>query len=245
MTSPPAIVITGASRGIGAALALRCAGAGYRVAVNYLERDKEASQIVSTIQKMGAEALAIKADVRDQASVRRLFNTVKLKFGHCDYLVNNAHTAFEPKSIEKMQWQDFDRQVEGSLKTVFLCCKTVLPFLQNGGAILNMSSVTVRTPTLGFSSRSAAKGAVEALTRNLAFELAHRRIRVNALSIGWTATDQVKALPADLVQLNVEKAAMRRLATPEEVANTAFHYVSPEFSFITGCIIPVDGGCFV
>ena len=96
-----------------------------------------------------------------------------------------------------------------------------------------------------FSSRSAAKGAVEALTRNLAFELAPRHVRVNALSIGWTATEQVKALPPEFVQPNVERAAMRRLATPEEVANTAFHYVSSEFSFITGCIIPVDGGCFV
>lgn len=245
MTLHPIVVITGASRGIGAALALRCAKAGYRVAVNYLERDVEAAQVVSTILELGGEALAIKADVRDQECVKRLFETVEGKFGGCDYLVNNAHTAFDPRPIENMQWQDFQRQIEGSLKSVFLCCQTALPLLRPGGAILNMSSVTVRTPTLGFGSRSAAKGAVEALTRNLAFELAARQIRVNALSIGWTATDQVKTLPADFVLPNVERAAMRRLATPEEIANTAFHYVSSEFSFITGCIIPVDGGCFV
>jgi 3-oxoacyl-[acyl-carrier protein] reductase len=245
MKHHPIVVITGASRGIGAALALRCAKAGYRVAVNYLERDKDAGQVVSKICEMGGEALAIKADVRDQESVQRMFETVGSKFGGCDYLVNNAHTPFEPRTIENMRWQDFQQQMEGSLKSVFLCCQAALPLLRPGSAILNMSSVTVRTPTLGFGSRSAAKGAVEALTKNLAFELASRQIRVNALSIGWTATDQVKVLPADLVQPNVERAAMRRLATPEEIANTAFHYVSSEFSFITGCIIPVDGGCFV
>lgn len=245
MIPSPAIVITGASRGIGAALALRCGKAGYRVVVNYLERDREATQVVSQIREMGAEAFSIKADVRDVECVQHLFATVDREFGGCDYLVNNAHTSFEPKPIEKMQWLDFERQIQGSLKSVFLCCQTALPLLRPGGAILNMSSVTVRTPTFGFSSRSAAKGAVEALTKNLAFELAARQIRVNALSIGWTATDQVKAMPPEFVQPNVERAAMRRLATPEEIANTAFHYVSSEFSFITGCVIPVDGGCFV
>jgi 3-oxoacyl-[acyl-carrier protein] reductase len=193
---------------------------------------------------MGGEAIAIKADVRDRECVQHLFGTIETKFGGCDYVVNNAHTAFEPRPIEKMQWQDFQGQIEGCLKSVFLCCQTALPLLRSGGAILNMSSVTVRTPTLGFSNRSSAKGAVEALTKSLAFELAGRQIRVNALSIGWTSTDQVTALPADFVRSNVERTAMRRLATPEEVANTAFHYVSSEFSFITGCIIPVDGGCF-
>ncbi|MGC1378713.1 MAG: SDR family oxidoreductase [Anaerolineales bacterium] len=241
----PAIVITGASRGIGAALALRCARAGYRVAVNYLECDDDAQQIVYTIHEMGGEAFAIKADVRNQECVQHMFGMVERKFGGCDYLVNNAHSPFEPRSIEKMQWQDFQQQLDGSLKSAFLCCQAALPLLKSGGAILNMSSVTVRAPTSGFASRSAAKGAVEALTRNLAFELADRNIRVNVLSIGWTATNQVKALPVDFVRSNVGRAAMRRLATPEEIANTAFYYVSPEFSFITGCTIPVDGGCFV
>lgn len=245
MTPSPAIVITGASRGIGAALALRCAKAGYRVVVNYLERDREAAQVVSQIQQIGGDAFPVKADVRDPQCVKDLFAKVAQEFGSCDYLVNNAHTPFMPKPLAELQWEEFQLQIDGSLKSVFLCCQAALPLLRQGGAILNMSSVTVRTPTLGFSHRSTAKGAVEALTKNLAFELAGRQIRVNALSIGWTATDQVKALPPGFVQPNVERAALRRLAMPDEIANTAFHYVSPEFSFITGCVIPVDGGCFV
>jgi len=238
-------VITGASRGIGAALALRCAKAGYRVVVNYLERDREAAQVVSQIQEIGGEVIAVQADVRDPKCVQHLFAAVAQEFGSCDYLVNNAHTPFVPKPFALLQWEDVQQQIDGSLKSVFLCCHAAIPLLRPGGAILNMSSVTVRTPILGFSHRSAAKGAVEALTKSFAFELAERRIRVNALSIGWTATDQVKALSPDIVLPNLDRAAMRRLAMPDEIANTAFHYVSPEFSFVTGCVFPVDGGCFV
>lgn len=242
MNSSQTVVITGASRGIGAALALGCGRAGYRVVVNYLEREVEASQTVSKIHGLGGQAFSVKADVRDPQSVEALFQRVAREFGECHCLVNNAHTPFAPTALSELHWEDFQHQVDGSLKSVFLCCKAALPLLQKGGAILNMSSVTVRKPALGFCHRSAVKGAVEALTRNLALELADRKVRVNALSIGWTSTDQVHGIGDGERRRQVDAIPLGRLARPEEIADTALFLLSERASFITGMVFPVDGG---
>jgi len=238
------VLITGSSRGIGAAIALRAGVYGARVVINFRTNADAAATTADLVRRAGGEAIAIRADVRDASQVRAMLRHVEEQFGGLDVLVNNAYSPFEPTPFEALSWDAVETQITGSVRTCFHCIQAALPNLRCGNApsILNISSITVRQPVPGFAHRNLAKAAVEGLTRSLAIELSPLGIRVNALAVGWTRTEQLSDMPAGIVAAAVAAIPLSRLATPEEIAETAVFLVSPAASYITGTVMPVAGG---
>jgi 3-oxoacyl-[acyl-carrier protein] reductase len=239
------IVVTGSSRGIGAATAIALARAGARVVINYRENAAAALRTSAEIETQYRNSSVIcQADVREASDVERLISTCVERFGGIDGLVNNAHSRFAPLPFDQLPWQDMLDQVDGSLKSVYLCTKAALPYLLRSkrASVLNMSTVIVNDPTAHMSARIAVKGAVESLTRSLAIEYGDRRIRFNALSIGWTRTDQLSNISPDVVRQAIAGTCLGRVAEPSEIASTAVFLLSDAASYVTGSVFPVGGG---
>jgi len=239
------IIVTGSSRGIGAATAIALAEAGARVIINYRTNVAAALRTSAEIETRHQDASAVcRADVREPKDVDRLINVCVERFGGIDGLVNNAHTEFTPKPFERLSWSDMLEQIDGSLKSAYLCTQAALPYLLRSkrASVLNMSSVIVNDPSSHMSPRISAKGAVEALTRSLAGEYGGQGIRFNALSIGWTRTDQLKNVSPDIVRQAVSGTCLGRVAEPAEIAETAVFLLSDAASYITGSVFPVAGG---
>ncbi len=239
------IIITGSSRGIGAATAIALARAGARVVINYRVNAAAALRTSAEIETQYKDSSVIcQADVREAKDIDRLINTCVEKFGGIDGLVNNAHTEFTPKPFDQLSWRDMLDQIDGSLKSIYLCTKAALPYLLRSkrASVLNMSTVIVNDPTSHMSARIAAKGAVEALTRTLAGEYGGDGIRFNALSIGWTRTDQLKNVSPDIIRQAAAGTCLGRVAEPSEIAETAVFLLSDAASYITGSVFPVAGG---
>jgi 3-oxoacyl-[acyl-carrier protein] reductase len=238
------ILITGSSRGIGAAIARLAGKSSAKVAVNYKTDHERALSTADGVRHAGGEAIVVRADVRDAVQVKGMLREVDEAFGGVDILINNAHSPFEPTLFESLTWPAIEQQISGTVLTCFNCTQAALPYLRHGNtpSILNISSVTVRQPVPGFCHRNLAKAAVEGMTRSLALELSAFGIRVNALSVGWTATDQLGAMPPALVNDALKVIPMSRLATPEEIASTALFLVSTAASYINGTVFPVAGG---
>ena len=238
------ILVTGAGRGIGAAIATRCAAAGLQVVVNYLNNHDAARETLRRVEAAGGDGILIQADVREEGDVRRLVKSATDAYGGIDALVNNAHTPFAPATMPEVEWPEVQAQIDGTLRSAFLCTKAALPFLRVGAApaILNVSSVTVAVPASGFLCRDVAKAALEGLTRSVAHELAPLGIRVNALSAGWTETDQLKSMPAATRESARGSIPLRRFADPTEIAEAALFLISPRSSYLTGTVFPASGG---
>jgi 3-oxoacyl-[acyl-carrier protein] reductase len=239
------IIVTGSSRGIGAATAIALAHAGARVVINYRVNAAAAQSTSAHIEAQHRNAsLICQADVREPEDVERLIGNCVERFGGIDGLVNNAHTSFTPKPFHELSWQDMLDQIDGSLKSVYLCTRTALPhlFRSTRPAVLNMSTVVVNDATANMSARITAKGAMEALTRALAGQYGDRGIRFNALSIGWTRTDQLRNVSPESLRLAAAGVCLGRIAEPAEIASTAVFLLSGAASYITGSVFPVAGG---
>jgi 3-oxoacyl-[acyl-carrier protein] reductase len=239
------IIVTGSSRGIGSATAVALAKAGAHVVVNYRTNAAAAARITAEIKKTGSGGvIACQADVRIPADAERLIGTCVNTFGGLDGLVNNAHAESASTSFDSLSWDGMMGQIDGSLKSVFLCIKAALPHLlrSNSASVLNMSTVMLNDPNSHLSARIAAKGAVEALTRALAWEYGLQGVRFNALSIGWTKTDQLRGVSDDVLRQAAATTSLGRLADPSEIAATAVFLMSKAASYITGSVFPVGGG---
>lgn len=238
------ILITGSGRGIGSAIACKCAKEGAEVIVNYLENEKTAQETVDKIKTCGGSAIPIQADVTDNRQCCKLIDEVCKIYNRLDIVVNNAHRPFIPMAFNRLEWNDLMDQFKGTFGNAFFCTKYALPLLRKSkeSVILNMSSYTVCRPEVGFISRNIAKAAIEALTRSLAIELASDNIRVNTMSIGWTKTDQLQGYSKEYMSQMKSGIPLGRLATPDEIAETAMFLVSPMSSYMTGTILPVAGG---
>ena len=234
-------LVTGASRGIGRAVALALAGEGAEVVVNYASSPDAAEEVVAEIQAQGGSAYALKADVADEASVEDLIKTVLKRSERIDVLVNNAGITRDGL-LMRMKTEDWQAVINLNLTGVFLCTRAVArPMLkQRSGRIINITSVVGLMGNAGQANYAAAKAGVVGLTRSSAKEMASRGITVNAVAPGFIATDMTKDLAADAI---LSAIPLGRFGTPDQVAGTVrFLAADPAAAYITGQVLQVDGG---
>ncbi|KKO11226.1 hypothetical protein LCGC14_0017020 [marine sediment metagenome] len=238
------VLITGAGRGIGSAIAVRCAEQGARIAVNFLKDTVAAEGTLNRIRQVGGEGILIQADVRDPNQAHRLVEATAGAFGGLDVLVNNAHTPFQRLGISELTWEQMQEQLHGTLRSSFNCVRSALAHLavSDCSSILNISSVTVRLPERGYAHRNIAKAALEEYTQCLAVELCEMGIRVNALSVGWTETDQCADFSESYLEQKRREIPQGRFASPSEIAEVAAFMISSASSYMTGTVLPVAGG---
>ena len=235
-------IVTGGSRGIGAAVARRLAADGARVAVVYRSNRDEADAVVSAIRESGAEAIAVQADVADATSVNAMVSTVREAFGAIDIVINNAGI-LEGQPIGSIDAASFDAQFRTNALSVILVTQAVLPHVPaRGGHIVNVSSSLVYRPRAGLSVYAASKAAVGALTHAFAIELGPRNITVNAVAPALTRTDMTAPIPDEVKARMRESTPLGRLGEPEDIADAIAFLASDEARWITGRTLMTDGG---
>lgn len=236
-------LVTGASRGIGEAIARAFGRNGDIVVVNYLSNESRAHDVVGAIAASGGEAAAIKADVGIAADVTRMFDEVESRFGRLDVLVNNAGAA-RPGLLMLMDEADWDSVITTNLKGVFNCSKAATRQMISArkGSIINISSMSGITGLAGQTPYSAAKGGVIAFTKAAAKELAPFGIRVNVVIPGAIETEMLQDVPDDVRKRWLEMIPLKRLGRPDEVAGIVRFLASDEASYMTGEAVTVSGG---
>jgi NAD(P)-dependent dehydrogenase (short-subunit alcohol dehydrogenase family) len=247
--SKPIMLITGGSRGIGAATARGAAKRGYRIALSYLGNVSAANEIVQKIQQGGGEAIAIQADVGIEADVLRLFKTVDEKMGVLHALVNNAGMLEKQMRLDQMDLGRWQRVLNANVIGSFLCAREAVLRMSTkhggkGGVIVNLSSAASRLGSPNeFIDYAAAKGAVDSMTIGLAKEVATEGIRVNAVRPGLIYTDiHISAGEPGRVDRAKAGVPMQRGGSAEEVAETVLWLASDESSYVTGTLLDVTGG---
>ncbi|MBM7540542.1 3-oxoacyl-[acyl-carrier-protein] reductase [Amphibacillus cookii] len=242
MTSKVAIV-TGASRGIGRAIALDLAERGYHVAINYAGNEEKANEVVAEITAKGSQALAYKANVSDEVEVKAMVKKVIETFGRIDVLVNNAGITRD-NLLMRMKTEEFDQVIDTNLKGVFLCMKAVTRQMmkQKQGRIINISSVVGISGNPGQANYVAAKAGVIGMTKTAAKELAPRNILVNAIAPGFITTDMTDELNDELKAQLLELIPLQRLGKAEDVAHAVGFLASDQANYITGQTLQIDGG---
>jgi 3-oxoacyl-[acyl-carrier protein] reductase len=235
-------VVTGASRGIGAAIAQRLAADGAKVVVNFSRSEAAANDVVAQIKSAGGNAIAAKADISDVAEIAPLFDAAIKAFGRLDILVNNAAISDQRMldQIDAAHYADhFDLNVRGLLFATAAAAK----LMTTGGRIINITSGIVRARVPGSSVYAASKAAVEALTRCHSAELGPRGITVNSVAPGVTDTEMLQhAMPQNVVKSLIAQTALGRLGKPQDIADVVAFIASDDARWITGEIIPVNGG---
>ncbi|ACJ30006.1 Oxidoreductase, short-chain dehydrogenase/reductase family [Shewanella piezotolerans WP3] len=237
-------IVTGASRGIGAATAKLLGAQGYRVCVNYHKQLEAAKQVVTDIESAGGQAIAIQADVSKEADVVRLFAETKLKLGAVSHLVNNVGILFTQSRLVDLSLARFNTVMNTNVSSCFLCCREAVKTMQAGSAIVNVSSGASKSGAPNeYVDYAASKGAMDSLTKGLSLELAADGIRVNAVRPGFIHTQ----MHADGGEPNrVERLAsqipLQRGGAPEEVAEAIAWLLSDAASYVTGSFIDLAGG---
>lgn len=236
-------LITGASRGIGQAVALEMARGGADIAVNYSGSEAAAQATVDQVKALGRKAIMVKANVADADEVAAMVEAVQAEFGHIDILVNNAGITRDTL-LMRMKDSDWDDVININLKGVYLVTKAVskLMMKQRSGRIINMSSVVGVTGNAGQANYSASKAGVIGFTKTCAKELASRGILVNAIAPGFIHTDMTDVLPDKVKEATLAAIPLHRMAEPKEVASVAVFLASEYASYITGQVLNVDGG---
>jgi 3-oxoacyl-[acyl-carrier protein] reductase len=236
-------LVTGSSRGIGAAIARKLAQAGARVVVHANRTAREAEQIAQEISNKGGKARAIRGDLSSANAAGEVVRSAFSQFGGLDILVNNA-AILGGGAIEKLTEQEIDKLLAINVRSVLLATREfVLASKTTCGRIINISSIAGRLPSPGASLYSASKAAVESLTRSHAMELGHRKITVNAVAPGTTETEMsVHGFPSELLQLMATVTPLGRLGQPDDIADAVVFLCCDAASWITGQVIGADGG---
>jgi 3-oxoacyl-[acyl-carrier protein] reductase len=236
-------LVTGASRGIGRAVALELGRMGYRVAVNYAGNAEKANLVVEEIKALGTEAFALQGDVSSAETAQEMVKTVTETFGSLDVLVNNAGITRD-NLLMRMKEEDWDAVINTNLKGVFNMTKAVSRVMmkQKHGKIINMASVVGIIGNPGQANYVAAKAGVIGLTKSSARELAARNITVNAVAPGFITTDMTEALPEDVKKAMLAQIPLARFGQPEDVAKVVGFLASEASDYMTGQVLCVDGG---
>jgi 3-oxoacyl-[acyl-carrier protein] reductase len=236
-------IVTGASRGIGRAIALEIARCGGHVAFNYLRSDQAAAQLKSELEALGVKALAFKVDAGDLKAVREMVNEVKQSFGKIDALVNNAGLTRD-KLIMMMSEEDWSEVIRTNLTGAFNFSRAAVFNMMKAkrGAILNISSISGLVGMPGQVNYSASKAGLIGMTKALAKEVGRHGVRVNALALGFIETDMTAALPAEHRAAAQNLIPLGRFGRIEDVAPVAAFMLSAAAGYITGAVIQVDGG---
>jgi 3-oxoacyl-[acyl-carrier protein] reductase len=236
-------LVTGASRGIGRAIALELARRGAQVVVNYNRSAEAAAEVVAAVEAEGGEATAVQADVSDLSQAQALVQAAVETYGRLDILVNNAGVTRD-QVLLRMKEEEWDTVIRVNLKSLFNTCKAAARTMlrQRRGRIINISSVVGLAGQGGQTNYAAAKAGIIGFTKSLAKELGSRAITVNAVAPGFVLTDLTVDLPENLRQEAVERTPLQRMGRAEEIAYAVAFLASDEAAFITGAVIPVDGG---
>lgn len=231
-------LITGGSTGIGRATAIKFVQEGAQVII----ADINEGQGSPAASELGENVKFHAANVADSESVASLFDFIKEKYGRLDVLVNNAGIVRD-STLKKLTEEDFDKVIDVNLKGVFLCTKRAEELMrENGGAILNASSVVAHYGNFGQTNYVAAKSGVIGMTKVWARELGKNNIRVNAVAPGFIQTNMIASVPDKVLDIMAEKVPLNRLGRPEDIANIYCFLASDEASYITGAVFNVDGG---
>ena len=236
-------LVTGASRGIGRAIALCLAAEGARVAINYAGNVKAAEEVKAIIEAAGGTAILCQADIADSAAVEAMIADVVKEFGAIDILVNNAGITRDTL-LMRMKDEDFAKVLDTNLKGVFYCTKAVAKLMmkKRSGRIVNMASVVGLVGNAGQTNYAAAKAGVIGFSKSAAKELASRGITVNVVAPGFIGTDMTAGLPESVKEKMLTDIPLGRMGEPEDVASAVLFLASDQASYITGQVVNVDGG---
>jgi 3-oxoacyl-[acyl-carrier protein] reductase len=236
-------LVTGASRGIGKAIAIRLAKDGYDIAVNYNSNTEKAEQTAAEIRSLGVKAVTYKADTSKIDEVKAMFREIRKDFGGLDVLVNNAGVVDDAYLLMVNQ-PSLEKSLAINIQGYINCAQQAALRMAGAGTgvIINISSVSSVLAVEGQTVYSATKGAVNSMTATMAKELAPRGIRVNAVAPGFVGTDMLKSIPGDLVDKYIDSIPMKKFGTADDVANVVSSLCSDAFSYMTGQVLVLDGG---
>lgn len=244
------VLVTGASRGIGAAIARAFAKEGALVIVNYLQNHERAEQVAAECVNLGGDGWALQGDVTSETAVQQLIQQVEVETGKIDVVVNNAFTPFQfdpenRKLAWELSWEDYQSQIDGSVRSTHYMCQAVVPIMkkQSHGSIINVISNLVARPIVPYHEYNTAKTALMGYSRNLAAELGPFGIRVNCVAPGLVyPTDASRTTKEELKEIIIAQTPLKRIATPEDVAGPVLFLASDWSQFMTGQTLFVDGG---
>ncbi len=239
-------LISGSSRGIGKAIALRLATKGAKIAVNYKENKPAAEEVVNEVKILGSDAMAFQADISQPEQVEEMGNGINKAWGGIHILVNNAGM-IKDNLLLRMSVEEWSEVLDVNLKGTFLCSRLAIKYMlrQKWGRIINITSIGGIRGRPGQANYGSAKAGVIGFTHSLAREVGSRNITVNASAPGWITTDIVKDVSEDIRNMILSQTPVDRLGTPEDVAGVVDFLASDDASFVTGQVIAVDGGVSV
>jgi len=236
-------LVTGASRGLGKAIALKLASMGSKVAVNYVASDDQANKVAKEIEALGSETMLLKANVADSGAVKAMVREVVDKWGKIDILVNNAGITRD-NLLLRMSDEAWDDVINTHLRGAYLCTKFALRYMtaQSWGRIINISSLAGMMGNAGQANYSAAKAGLIAFTKSIAREVGYLNVTVNAIAPGFIVTDMTDKLPQETRDMILSRIPLKRFGQPEDVAELVAFLVSEKASYITAQAIAIDGG---
>lgn len=238
-------IVTGGSRGIGAAISMELAKNGVKIVLNYVSRKEIAEKMVAEINEIGGEAYAVQADVSNKEEAERLVQEAIDHFGRLDILVNNAGITRD-STFKKLSEEDWRKVIDVNLNSVYNNTSVALPHLleSDGGRIINISSIIGQAGGFGQTNYAAAKAGLIGYTKSLALELAKSNVTVNAICPGFIGTEMVQAIPEKVLEGIVAKVPQKRLGKPEEIARGVV-YLCKDGDYITGQQLNINGGLYM